>query len=55
MGGHTLNNDEQWVVLFRRSGDKVFLVRRNVRFQAKRDVPVGRAKSPCHHATCHCA
>ena len=43
MGGHTLNNDEQWVLLFRRSGDKVFLVRRNVRYQAKHDMPVGRA------------
>lgn len=43
MGGHTLNNDEQWVILFKRSGEKVFVVRRNVRFQAKRDLPVGRA------------
>ena len=43
MGGHTLNSDEQWVVIFRRVGDKVFLVRRNVRFQARNDLPVGRA------------
>ncbi len=43
MGGHTLNNDEQWVILFKRHGEKVFVVRRNVRFQAKRDLPVGRA------------
>jgi Met-zincin/Domain of unknown function (DUF5117)/Domain of unknown function (DUF5118) len=43
MGGHTLNNDEQWVLVFRRSGEKVFLVRRNVRYQAKRDAPVERA------------
>src|SRR5262249_46233887 len=37
------NSDEQWVVLFKRVGDKVFLVRRNVRFQAQRDLPVNRA------------
>jgi hypothetical protein len=43
MGGYTLNFDEQWVVIFRRVGDKVFLIRRNVRFQAKKDSPVARA------------
>jgi hypothetical protein len=43
LGGHTLNNDEQWVVVFRRLGDRVHLVRRNVHFQAKKDMPVGRA------------
>ncbi len=35
MGGSTLNFEEQWVVLFKKVGDKVFLVRRNVRFTAK--------------------
>ncbi len=34
-GGHTLNFDEEWVLIFRREGDRVFLIRRNVRFQAK--------------------
>src|SRR5207237_411604 len=29
-GGQTLNADEQWVLLFKRVGDKVHLVRRNV-------------------------
>jgi len=43
MGGHTLNSDEQWVLMFKRSGDKVFLVRRNVHFQARKDLPVDRA------------
>jgi hypothetical protein len=43
MGGHTLNFDEQWVIMFRRVGEKVQLVRRNVRFQARRDTPVARA------------
>jgi hypothetical protein len=35
MGGYTLNFDEQWVLFFKRIGDKVHLVRRNVHFQAK--------------------
>jgi hypothetical protein len=48
MGGYTLNFDEQWVLLFRRvpdkqHGDKVHLVRRNVRFQAKKGSPVDKA------------
>ena len=43
MGGHTLNFDEQWVVIFKRVGDRVHLVRRNVRFQAKAGTPVARA------------
>lgn len=43
MGGHTLNFDEQWVVFFRRVGDKVHLVRRNVRFQAKAGSPAALA------------
>ena len=42
-GGTTLNNDEQWVVLFKRVGDKVFLIRRNVRFTAKSGTPEARA------------
>jgi hypothetical protein len=43
MGGHTLNGDEQWVLMFRRVGDKVFLIRRNVHFQARKDLPIERA------------
>jgi hypothetical protein len=43
MGGHTLNADEQWVLMFRRVGDKVFLIRRNVHFQARKDLPIERA------------
>lgn len=43
MGGHTLNFDEQWVLLFRRVGDRVHVVRRNVRFQARKGTPVARA------------
>lgn len=43
MGGNTLNFDEQWVVFFRRVGDRVQLIRRNVRFQAKPGTPVARA------------
>lgn len=43
MGGHTLNFDEQWVLVFRRVGDKVQVIRRNVRFQAKKGSPAGKA------------
>ncbi|HVK07162.1 MAG TPA: zinc-dependent metalloprotease [Gemmataceae bacterium] len=32
--GHTLNGDEQWVIAFKRVGDKIHLVRKNVRFKA---------------------
>src|SRR5262245_8927304 len=43
MGGHTLNFDEQWVLVFKRVGDKVHLVRRNVRFQARKGSPAAKA------------
>lgn len=43
IGGSTLNFDEQWVVLFRRGGDKVHLVRRNVRFTAKPGTAAAKA------------
>ena len=43
MGGHTLNFDEQWVLFFRRVGDKVYVIRRNIRFQAKRSTPLAKA------------
>jgi hypothetical protein len=43
LGGYTLNFDEQWVLLFRRAGDKVHLVRRNVHFKAKAGSPVAKA------------
>jgi hypothetical protein len=43
MGGQTLNFDEQWVLIFKRVGDKVHLVRRNVHFKAKAGSPVAKA------------
>lgn len=43
MGGLTLNFDEQWVLVFKRVGDKIHLIRRNVRFQAKAGSPTARA------------
>lgn len=44
MGGHTLNFDEQWVLLFKRVNDKVHLIRRNVHFKAsKGGSPVAKA------------
>ncbi len=43
VGGTTLNFDEQWVIAFKRVGDKVFVVRRNVRFTAKAGTPAAKA------------
>ncbi len=44
MGGYTLNFEEQWVLLFRKVGeDKLHLVRRNVRYQAKSGSPAAKA------------
>jgi Met-zincin/Domain of unknown function (DUF5117)/Domain of unknown function (DUF5118) len=43
MGGHILNFDEQWVLAFKRVGDKVHLIRRNVHFKAKPGSPAATA------------
>ncbi|HEY7329071.1 MAG TPA: zinc-dependent metalloprotease [Gemmataceae bacterium] len=49
MGGYTLNFDEQWVLIFKRigdrehPGDKVHLIRRNVHFKAKPGSPEAHA------------
>src|SRR5262249_14689190 len=43
VGGDTLNFEEQWVVLFRKVNDRVFLVRRNVRFGARPGAAVAKA------------
>jgi hypothetical protein len=43
LGGYTLNFDEQWVLLFKRVGDKVHLVRRNVHHKARGGSPTARA------------
>src|SRR5262245_19429761 len=43
MGGHTLNFDEQWVLLFKRVNDNLHLIRRNVRFQARPGSPAATA------------
>jgi hypothetical protein len=42
-GGHQQDYDEMMVLLFQRVGDRVFLVRRNVRFQAKPGSAVAKA------------
>src|SRR5262245_58761237 len=42
LGGFMLNNEE-WVLSFRREGDKVFLIRRNVHFKATPGTPVAKA------------
>jgi hypothetical protein len=49
LGGSTLNFDEQWVLVFKRVGDKVQLVRRNVRFTAKPGSPAARAVETTYH------
>ena len=43
VGGTTLNFGEQWVISFKRVGDKVFVIRRNVRFTAKAGTPAAKA------------
>lgn len=43
MGGSTLNFGDQWVIVFKKVGDKVFVVRRNVRFTAKAGSPAAKA------------
>jgi hypothetical protein len=43
LGGMTLNFDEQWVLLFKRVGDKVHLIRRNVHHKARGGSPTARA------------
>jgi hypothetical protein len=42
-GGHMLNFDEQWVLVFHRVGDRLFLIRRNVHFKAQPGSAVARA------------
>lgn len=43
MGGTTLNFGDQWVILFKKVDDKVFVIRRNTRFTAKTGTPEARA------------
>jgi hypothetical protein len=43
VGGATLNFGEQWVISFKRVGDKVFVVRKNTKFTAKAGTPAGKA------------
>ncbi len=43
LGGYTLNFDEQWILIFKRVGDNVQLIRRNVHFKAENNSPVSRA------------
>jgi hypothetical protein len=42
-GGHMLNSGEQWVLVFRKVGDRLFLIRRNVRFKAEPGSAVAKA------------
>src|SRR5262245_3890088 len=42
-GGTTLIGDEAWVLYFKKGVDKVYLCRKNTRFQAKAGTPAGKA------------
>ncbi|MEM9353423.1 MAG: zinc-dependent metalloprotease [Planctomycetota bacterium] len=41
--GMPLNFGEEWVLMFRRVDDRVFLIRKNVRYEAPKGTPIGRA------------
>jgi hypothetical protein len=43
MAGQPLNNDDEWVVLFKRVGERVQLIRRNVHYRAPSGSPLERA------------
>ncbi|MFT3882080.1 MAG: zinc-dependent metalloprotease [Gemmatales bacterium] len=43
MAGTTLNSDEQWVLLFKKVGDKVHLIRRDVHHKARSGSPLAKA------------
>ncbi|HMF15388.1 MAG TPA: zinc-dependent metalloprotease, partial [Gemmataceae bacterium] len=49
LGGHMLNFNEEWVLSFRREGDRVFLVRRNVHYKASAGSPVAKAVETTYH------
>jgi hypothetical protein len=49
MGGSTLNFDEQWVVVFKKVADRVFLIRRNVRVKANAGTPEAKAVETTYH------
>jgi hypothetical protein len=43
LGGFMLNFQEEWILSFKRVGDKVFLIRRNVHYKAAGGTPVAKA------------
>ncbi|MBX6312469.1 MAG: zinc-dependent metalloprotease [Isosphaeraceae bacterium] len=43
MAGHPLNFGDEWVLVFRRAGDKVQVVRRNIHYRAAAGTPLERA------------
>jgi hypothetical protein len=43
IGGMTRNFDDDWVMVFRKVGDKIHLIRKNVRFRAKAGTPTAAA------------
>ena len=43
MPGSPLNFGDEWVLIFRRVGDKVQLIRRNIHFKAPAGTPLDKA------------
>jgi len=43
LGGTTLNFGDQWVIVFKKVGEKVHVIRRNTRFTAKSGSPAAKA------------
>ncbi len=39
LGGDTLNFGDQWIISFKRSSDRILVVRRNIKFKAKSGTP----------------
>lgn len=43
LGGDTLNFGDQWIISFKRSADRILVVRRNIKFKAKAGTPLAAA------------
>jgi len=43
LGGDTLNFGDQWIISFKRSSDRILVVRRNIKFKAKAGTPQAAA------------
>ena len=43
LGGDTLNFGDQWIISFKRTADRILVVRRNIKFKAKAGTPLAAA------------